>query len=283
MSVQEEQSPGTLVGRLTAIDEDIDENGAIDYMFIDGNQENLFKIERANDNSAVITTLKKMDREQSASYLLTVKCFKNGIPHSRVARKPYNSFDFSEVQILIKIIDIDDHLPEFLEKNPAFGVRLNVPIDFPLITLTAIDMDPDALPIFYQIVNVSFVPQFYKHDNVTLGDAGNLFILNNRTGEVRTGKSLADFVDGYFDILVRANNSLLEERARYNHLKIYVTRDKSLLRFVFGKPPTEVKDYIDEFGRAVQSRLKSSGLEVNILDTNVLTRFDQSLDFSSTR
>lgn len=283
MSVQEEQPAGTVVGHLTAIDEDIDENGAIDYMFIDGNQENLFQIERNDDSSAIITTLKKMDREQAASYLLTVKCFKNGIPHSRVARKPYSSFDFSEVQVLIKIIDIDDHLPEFLEKNPAFGVRFNVPIDFPLITLTAIDMDPDAQPIFYQIANVSFVPQFYKHDNVTLDDVRDLFILNNRTGEIRTGKNLADFVDGYFDILIRANNSMLEERARHNHVKIYVTRDKSLLRFVFGRPPTEVKEYIDEFGRAVQSRLKTSGLEVNILDTNVLTRVDQSLDFSSTR
>lgn len=282
MSVQEEQPAGTVVGRITAIDEDIEENGAIDYMFIDGNQEGLFKIERTEDNSAVITTLKKLDREESASYVLTVKCFKYGIPHSRVARKPYNSFEFSEVQVLIKIIDIDDHLPEFLEMNPEFGVRLNIPIDYPLITMIAVDMDPDAQSLHYKIVNVTFVPQFYKHDNITLGDANDLFILNKKTGEIRTGKLLSDFVDGYFEIWIKANNSLIENRARYNRVKIYITRDKSLLRFVFGRPPTEVKDYIHDFGKAVQSRLKISGLEVNILDTNVLTRNDQSLDFSST-
>lgn len=283
MTIREEQPIGTVVGHLNAIDEDIGENGAIDYMFIDGNQENIFKIERQNNNSAVIIALQALDRETVASYQLTVKCFKYGTAHSTVARKQYDNDDLSEIQILIKIIDIDDHLPEFIEKNPSFGVRLNVPIDYPLITVDAIDDDSDALPIFYQIVNVTFVPQFYKRDNATIGDIKDVFILNNATGEIRTGKSLADFVDGYFDILIRANNSELLRRVRHNKVKIYVIRDKSLLRFVFGKPPAEVKDFVDEFGQAVQAKLKTSELELNILDTKVLTKADQSLDFTSTR
>lgn len=282
MSILEEQPADSVVGSLTAIDEDIGENGAIDYMFTDGNQENLFKIVRFDNNSAVIIARQKLDREKIASYLLTVKCFKNGTPHSAIARKSYDARDLSEMQVLIRIIDIDDHLPDFVERNPSFGVRLNAPIDYPLITVNAIDKDSDALPITYQMVNVSFVPQFYKRDNATIGDVRDLFILNNVTGELRTGKSLADFVDGYFEILIRANNSAAVARVRHNKVKIYVIRDKSLLRFVFAKPPAEVKDFVDEFGQSVQAKLKSSDLELNILDTKVLTKADQSFDFAST-
>lgn len=282
MSILEEQSPESIVGSLTAIDEDIGENGGIDYMFIDGNQENLFKIVRFDNNSAMIIARQKLDREKIATYLLIVKCFKYGTPHSTIARKNYDARQPSEIQVLIKVIDIDDHLPDFVERNPSFGVRLNVPIDYPLITVNAIDKDSDALPITYQMINVSFVPQFYKRDNATVGDVKDVFILNNVTGEIRTGKSLADFVDGFFEILIRANNSAADARVRHNKLKIYVIRDKSLLRFVFAKPPAEVKDFVDEFERIVQAKLKSSDLELNILDTKVLTKADQSFDFAST-
>lgn len=79
------------------------------------------------------------------------------------------------------------------------------------------------------------------------------------------------------------NNIDQVRRVRHNRVKIFVIRDKSLLRFVFSKPPTEVKEFVDEFSNAVQSRLKSSELELDILDTKVLTKSDQTLDFSSTR
>lgn len=283
MSILEEQPPGAIVGYLHAIDEDINENGAIDYVIVDGNQENLFEIERLTNNTAVVRTQHQFDRENVSSYLITIKCFKYGTPHAAIAHKPYNQKDMSEIEVHIKVIDIDDHLPEFIEKNPAFGVRMNIPIETPLITVKAIDLDPDAQPLYYQIVNVSFIPQFYKRDNSTIDNVKDLFILSNSTAELRTAKSLADFVDGYFEILIRVNNIDQARRVRHNKVKVFVIRDKSLMRFVFAKPPTEVKEFVDEFSNAVQSRLKSSELELDILDTKVLTKSDQTFDFSSTR
>lgn len=283
MSVLEEQPPGTIVGFLEAIDEDINENGAIDYVIIDGNQENLFEIERLSNNTAVVKSLQQFDREKVASYLITIKCFKNGTPHAAIAHKSYNRKDLSEMEVHVKIIDIDDHLPEFIDKNPSFGVRMNVPVEYTLTNVKAIDKDPDAQPLFYQIVNVTFIPQFYKRDNSSIENVKDLFILNNATAELRTAKNLADFVDGYFEILIRVNNIDQARRVRHNKVKIFVIRDKSLLRFVFAKPPTEVKEFVDEFSNAVQSRLQSSELELDILDTKVLTKSDQTFDFSSTR
>lgn len=279
----EEQPIGTIVGQLQAIDEDINENGAIDYVIVDGNQENLFKIVRLLNNTAVVKTLQQFDREKVSSYLITVKCFKYGTPRAAIAHKAYNRKDLSEIEVLVKIVDIDDHLPEFVEKNPSLGVRMNVPVEYPLMTVKAIDKDPDAEPLFYQIVNVTFIPQFYKRDNSSIENVKDLFNLNNATAEMRTAKSLADFVDGYFDILIRVNNIDQVRRVRHNKVKVFVIRDKSLLRFVFSKPPTEVKEFVDEFANAVQSRLKTSDLQLDILDTKVLTKSDQSFDFSSTR
>lgn len=283
MAVLEEEPPGTVVGYLQAIDEDINENGAIDYVIVDGNQENLFQIERLANNTAVVRSLQKFDREKESTYLITIKCFKYGTPHAAIAHKSYNRKELSEIEIHVQIIDVDDHLPEFIDKNPSFGVRMNVPVEYTLTTVKAIDKDPDALPLFYQIVNVTFIPQFYKRDNSSIENVKDLFILNNATAELRTAKNLADFVDGYFDILVRVNNIDQARRVRHNKVKIFVIRDKSLLRFVFSKPPTEVKEFVDEFADAVQSRLKSAELELDILDTKVLTKSDQTFDFSSTR
>lgn len=282
MSILEEQPGETVVGNLTAIDEDIGENAAISYVFVDGNQENVFKIVRNADNSAKIVALERLDREVAASYLLVVKCFKSGTHPALIARKSYDPLDMSEVQVLIKIVDIDDHLPEFVEKSPSIGVRFNVPVDTSLISIAALDKDPDALPISYAISNVTFETQFYKSDNLSTGDFGELFFLNNVTGEVRTAKSLSNYVDGFFDIIIRANNSVLPGRVRHNKVRIYVIRDKSLLRFVFKKSPTEVREFIEEFGRVVQAKMQSMNLRLNILDTKVLTRADQSLDFTAT-
>lgn len=252
-------------------------------MFIDGNQEEIFKIQRTINNTAQITTLKKLDREATASYLLTVKCFQYGTKKSHISRAPYNSYDPSEIQISIKVIDVDDHLPKFETMEPVIGVRLNIPIDQSILMTPATDEDPDSLPIDYSIHEIEFIPQFYKRDNSTPENLLDYFSLNNVTGELRTRKSLSDFVDGYFSIVVRANSSAAEKRYSDNKVKVFVMRDKSLLRFVFAKPVSDIHPVIDVFANEVQSKLKTSDLELYILDTQVLTRSDLSLDFSSTR
>lgn len=269
---------------ISAVDEDIDENGAIDYMFIDGNQEEIFSIQRTINNSAQITTLKRLDRETASSYLLTVKCFQFGMKKNRISRGQYNSYDPSEIQITIKVLDVDDHLPKFDTIEPIIGVRLNIPIDHSISITQATDEDPDALPIDYSIREIEFVPQFYRRDNSTPEDVLlTYFSLNNVTGELRTRKSLSDFVDGYFNIVIRANNSAAGKRFSDNKVKVFVMRDKSLLRFVFAKPVSDIHPVIDVFASEIQSKLQTADLELYILDTQVLTRSDLSLDFSSTR
>lgn len=282
--VLEEQAPGIIVGNISAIDEDIGENGAIDYMFIDGNEEEIFKVIRTDTNGAVITTAKKLDREKADSYFLTIKCFKYSTKHNQVDRKAYNIYDLSELRILIKVADIDDHLPEFENKNQTVGIRQNTAVDVHVLTVKAFDEDPDAGIIRYSMKNITFIPQYNKKQFTnSKRNYSKIFNLNEETGEIKTSLFLSDFVDGYFEVVIRANNSMSSRRFTDNFIKIYIIRDKSLLKFVFTKSAVDVTNTIDDFSKKIQSELKASDLELQVFDAQILTKSDHSLDFTSTR
>ncbi|XP_017460887.1 PREDICTED: cadherin-89D-like, partial [Rhagoletis zephyria] len=261
----------------------LDENALIDYAIIEGNNENVFTIERNSENLAVIKTTKPIDRESVDSYTLTLKCLKHGEPSFAYQGDEYEHNDLSLMQVTIKLIDIDDNLPQFRHQDASIGIRINVPIDTVITTVQASDRDAEAPPIIYSIDNVTFVPQFYKRTRkIDSRPLKNLFTLNNRTGELRTGGSFADYVDGYFQMRIRANNSERMKRHTFDNLKIFVIRDKSLLKFVFARPPGEIQGIIRPFQEKLQQKLKPLGLELHILDTQVLTRADYTLDFTAT-
>lgn len=157
LRVREESPIGTRVGVIEATDEDIGENGMIDYVIVYGNEEGLFAIERLKNNSAVIKLAGRVDREVADKHLLTVKCIKFSDKKSQVAPKPYNRQDPSQRQIMVVVNDIDDNKPQFRKSNITIGVRLNVPIDTSLITLEAVDLDANDPPINYTMGEVSFI------------------------------------------------------------------------------------------------------------------------------
>lgn len=282
LQVLEEQPKGTVVGTIFAIDEDINDNGAIDYAFIDGNEQNLFTINRTEDNKAVISTAKMLDHEMSEAYLLTVKCFKMNKLKQFDYRKPYNPQEKSEIKVIIKVLDTDDHLPEFMLKNESIGVHSHIPINSVVTTVKASDIDSSAAPINISIVDVNFVSQFHRKGNKSFIDLANIFHLNHQSGEIRNSKSLSNYVDGFFELKLRANNSNITRRYTDTTLKLFVIRDKSLLRFVFAKPPTEITLLLPEFTSKVQNILKAHDLELSVFDAQVLHKPDHSLDFSST-
>ncbi|PNF39070.1 hypothetical protein B7P43_G04343 [Cryptotermes secundus] len=282
MTVNEEMNVGSKVGNVTAVDEDIGENGMIDYLITYGNEDGLFSINRTSDNKGMITVAKRVDRETASEHLLTVKCFKKSAkPHS--LRKQYNRQDPSERQVKIVVLDIDDNKLVFTKDNITIGVRLNVPVDTSLLTLEAVDIDSDSQPITYRLANSTFfslapsvidtVPVSANHSTV--------FRLNNETGELRTASSMVGFVDGFFELQVTANNTEVAGREVNTTIKIFVLRDRDLLKFVFSKPPTDVRRVLNEFQREVERALLLP-VSLNIYDTQFYAKEDGSLDFSST-
>lgn len=259
------------------------DNAAIDYVIIEGNNEQIFTIERTNNSVAVLKTTQPIDRELVEFYSLTIKCLKLGEPTYKYIGDSYDRQDPSNLRVTVRILDIDDNAPQFENPDLTVGIRINVPIDTVITTLRASDADAEAAPIALSIENVTFVPQFYKRTRkLAMGNLESLFTLNNRTGELRTGGSFADYVDGYFLMRVCANNSANLKRQTHTNIKVFVIRDKSLLKFVFARPPNEIQHNIRPFQEQLQKKLKPLGLELHVLDTQVFTRADMSLDFTAT-
>lgn len=84
----------------------------------------------------------------------------------------------------------------------SLGVRVNVPIDTLLLTLSATDLDTDAEPITYQLENLRF-----SRAAVELSENKTYFSLDNVTGELRTATSMTPFSDGHFTLAISASNS----------------------------------------------------------------------------
>ncbi|PSN50227.1 hypothetical protein C0J52_07794 [Blattella germanica] len=269
--VQEEVDIGTEIGTVEAVDEDID-----------GNEEGLFAID-TSENKGLITIARRVDRESASEHILTIKCFKKSTtPFS--LRKQYNRQDPSETQVKIKVQDIDDNNPSYLRDNITIGVRLNVPVDTALLTLEAHDIDSEAKPIAYRLVNSTFfslAPSII--DTVPVpANLSMVFRLDNRTGELRTASSMVGFVDGFFELQVTANNTDIPGKEANTTIKIFVLRDRDLLKFVFSKPPTDVRRVLNDFQKEVEKALLLP-VSLNIYDTQFYAKEDGSLDFSSTR
>jgi Cadherin domain len=280
LMVLEEQSSGVILGNVTAIDKDIAENAAIDYEIIDGNELELFKLIVAN-NSALITTTKPIDREKHKKFLLTVKCFKISSKWQRIKNsvlRSYNPEDFSEIQILVHVIDIDDHLVEFERTIYMIAIRNTIPLNTLIYAVKANDIDSESSPIVYQTLNITFVSQFHRKDNKFNENLAEIFELNNSTGEILLAKSVSDFVDGYFVLHVRAINN------RFNDciIKIFIVRDKSILKFVFSRPPMDMSPLLPNFQEKLQMKLNGTDIKLSIFDAQVLSKPDQTYDFSST-
>ena len=88
--------------------------------------------------------------------------------------------------------------------------------------MEAIDTDSDSKPITYRLVNTTF---FSLAPSVidTMPVAANhsmVFRLDNRTGELRTASSMVAFVDGFFELLVSANNTDMLGRDANTTIKV---------------------------------------------------------------
>jgi len=148
MEVEEESPRGTLVGHLSAYDPDIGENALIDYiitgmsilctdfisvykelrythtsrtLFLDGNDNNVFYLNSSDNNMSELRVNGEIDRESVSEYVLTIKCFKRKTKAYSL-QKIYNKQDPSERQVVIKVLDIDDNLPKFVDENITLGM-----------------------------------------------------------------------------------------------------------------------------------------------------------------
>lgn len=279
LMVLEEQSSGVILGNITAIDRDTPEHGNIDYEIIDGNELELFKLVVIN-STALLTTTKPIDREKHEMFLLTIKCFKSMSRWQRAKnsyKRVYDPEDFSETQVLIHVLDVDDHIVSFEKKSYMIGFRNTIPLNTLIFAVKAHDVDSGSLPIVYEVMNTTFVSQFNRKDKLK-ENLSEIFELNNKTGEILLAKSVSNFVDGHFVLNIRATNNRFSDAEVF----IYIVRDKSIMKFVFSRPPMETSSMLSNFAEKLHNKLNESDITLSVFDAQVLSKPDQSYDFSST-
>ena len=98
-SIPEDSAVGTNVTSINATDQDTGIRGEVYYNITGGNDENKFEI---NANTGLVQTSASVDRETTASYVLTVTAYDGSLPPRR---------RYTHGQLTITIEDVNDSPP----------------------------------------------------------------------------------------------------------------------------------------------------------------------------
>ncbi|OAD62219.1 Fat-like cadherin-related tumor suppressor like protein [Eufriesea mexicana] len=161
--IDENKPAGTSVVKITAKDRDSGENAYISYS-IDNIQKVPFEIDHF---SGIVKTKQVLDYEtMKREYLLHVRVSDWGLPYRRQA----------EMQLRVKLRDVNDNRPQFERIDCTGHVPRYVPIGSEIITVSAIDFDAGNI-ISYRIVS---------------GNEDGCFALDSASGVLSVACDLSD-------------------------------------------------------------------------------------------
>lgn len=268
LHVEEEVESDYLVGSIQAVDKDEGRNALIGYEILEGNQNNMFRLDYGqlkdanstsgdvgvDNNACRIYTTGRLDRETRESYILTIRASsmskRVGFPHQlrdplggRNPFNQYNASDLTKIRVNITLLDINDNRPVFSQQNIKSVVDSSAEEYSQLMVFQATDADLLTSPIQYSILEVLYYSdsKFDRYDDDYLSSANTaqryssqqapismmqVFDIDPRTGILRNTASLRPFVDGYFEVFVKADSGLLQyqmgrendDSAAYNQL-----------------------------------------------------------------
>lgn len=175
--VQENEPAGTTVTKVTARDKDSGENSYISYSIANLNDVP-FEIDHF---SGVVRTSKLLDYESMRrEYILKLRASDWGLPYRRQ----------NEMQLVIKVRDVNDNRPQFERVDCVGHIPRYVPIGTEILTLSAIDFDAGNI-ISYRLVS---------------GNEDGCFNLDSTSGIISIGCDLNDVKAAQREINVTATD-----------------------------------------------------------------------------
>uniref|UniRef100_A0A8C6IVV0 Uncharacterized protein n=1 Tax=Melopsittacus undulatus TaxID=13146 RepID=A0A8C6IVV0_MELUD len=170
---------GTKVIELLAIDPDSGPYGTIDYTIINKLAHEKFSI----DNKGCISTLQKLDRENSTERVIAIKV---------MAKDGGGKVAFCTVKIILT--DENDNPPLFKASEYTLSIQSNVSKGSPVIQVLAYDADEGAnADVIYSVDSVEDV-------------AEDLVEINAATGVVKVKESLVGLENRAFNFKVKAED-----------------------------------------------------------------------------
>ncbi|XP_015253021.1 PREDICTED: cadherin EGF LAG seven-pass G-type receptor 1 isoform X2 [Cyprinodon variegatus] len=193
----------TSVLKIYATDRDSGLNKRVTYAFQDGGDgDGDFLIEQ---NTGIIRTARKLDRENVPVYNLRAVAMDSGVP-------PRKAF----VSVHIEVQDINDNAPVFEKDELFFYVEENSPVGSVVAQITATDADEGTnADIYYQIVE---------------GNIPEVFLLDLRNGELTALTDLDYETKKEYIIVVQATSAPLVSRATVHIRLVDMNDNKPVLQ-----------------------------------------------------
>lgn len=223
-AVLENSPAGTFVVKVSATDKDVGPNGNLTYLIPEGIADGKFSID---PQSGSVTTTSALDREEKSRYILTVYVRDGSFPAQ-----------FDTTTVVIQVLDVNDHAPEFGESCYPLYVPENSDLSI-IHTVVATDADSGANgEITYSI---------------TGGNIGNKFSIDLHSGQLSSRPLDREVKDRYFLIIAAQDRGTPSPRQGFCNITV------------------SVEDENDSDPRFTQSRYTASLAENAPPDTVVLT------------
>lgn len=161
---------------VSAVDKDSGPNGQLDYEIVNGNREHSFSINHATGE---IRSIRPLDREKTAQYVLTIKSSDKGSPSQSAS-----------VKVIINILDENDNAPRFSQIFSAH-VPENSPLGYTVTRVTTSDED----------IGVNAISRY------SIMDTSLPFIINPSTGDIVISRPLNREDTDRYRIRVSAHDS----------------------------------------------------------------------------
>ncbi|XP_050707145.1 fat-like cadherin-related tumor suppressor homolog [Eriocheir sinensis] len=162
-TVREDALQGASVVQVSASDVDHGVNSLVCYSIKAGNEDHCFTID---DDTGIITVIKKLDREKVTKYQLTLGARDLGTPSNTAM-----------AQVVIQVGDVNDNAPKFTQDNYTVVVQENRAVGYSVIRLMATDADadPSGAPFTWEVIN-----QPVESRAFTLDQDGSLRLATNK-------------------------------------------------------------------------------------------------------
>lgn len=113
VSVREEQSPGTEVARVKAVDADRGHNASITYAILRGKDSDGYGVFSIDPTNGIIRTRMLLDHEEKTIYRIAVAATDGGSPPKQTVRV-----------LRVEVLDLNDNRPTFTSSSLFFRVSV---------------------------------------------------------------------------------------------------------------------------------------------------------------